>query len=42
MSNVLVELSNAMVAAAEKAGASTVLVSARRRMSASGSSTRRT
>jgi S1-C subfamily serine protease len=36
MSNVLVELSNAMVAAAEKAGASTVLVSARRRMSASG------
>lgn len=36
MSNVLVELSNAMVAAAEKAGASTVLVNARRRMSASG------
>jgi S1-C subfamily serine protease len=36
MSNVLVELSNAMVAATEKAGASTVLVNARRRMSASG------
>jgi len=36
MSNVLVELSNAMAAAAEKAGASTVLVNARRRMSASG------
>ncbi len=36
MSNVLVELSNAMVAAAEKAGSSTVLVNARRRMSASG------
>jgi S1-C subfamily serine protease len=36
MSNVLVELSNAMAAAAEKAGASTVLVNARRRMPASG------
>jgi serine protease DegQ len=36
MSNVLVELSNAMAAAAEKAGVSTVLVNARRRMSASG------
>jgi S1-C subfamily serine protease len=36
MSNVLVELSNAMAAAAEKAGSSTVLVNARRRMPASG------
>ena len=36
MSNVLVELSNAMAAAAEKAGLSTVLVNARRRMPASG------
>jgi S1-C subfamily serine protease len=36
MSNILVELSNAMAAAAEKAGASTVLVNARRRMPASG------
>jgi S1-C subfamily serine protease len=36
MSNVLVELSNAMAAAAEKAGASTVMVNARRRMPASG------
>jgi len=36
MSNVLVELSNSMAAAAEKAGASTVLVNARRRMPASG------
>ena len=36
MSNVLVELSNAMAGAAEKAGASTVLVNARRRMPASG------
>lgn len=36
MSNVLVELSNAMAAAAEKAGGSTVMVSARRRMPASG------
>ena len=36
MSNVLVELSDAMAAAAEKAGASTVLVDARRRMPASG------
>ncbi len=36
MSNVLVELSEAMAAAAEKAGASTVLVDARRRMPASG------
>jgi len=36
MSNVLVELSNAMAAAAEKAGASTVLVDARRRMPGSG------
>ncbi len=36
MSNVLVELSNAMASSAEKAGASTVLVSARRRMPASG------
>lgn len=36
MSSVLVELSNAMAAAAEKAGASTVMVNARRRMPASG------
>src|SRR5512137_779492 len=36
MSNVLVELSNAMAGAAEKAGASTVMVNARRRMPASG------
>jgi S1-C subfamily serine protease len=36
MSNILVELSNSMVAAAEKAAASTVLVNARRRMPASG------
>jgi S1-C subfamily serine protease len=36
MSNVLVELSNAMAAAAEKAGTSTVMVNARRRMPASG------
>jgi S1-C subfamily serine protease len=36
MTNVLVDLSNAMAAAAEKAGASTVLVNARRRMPASG------
>ncbi len=36
MSNVLVDLSNAMAAAAEKAGASTVTVNARRRMPASG------
>jgi S1-C subfamily serine protease len=36
MSNVLVELSNAMAAAAEKAGASTVMVNARRRMPSSG------
>jgi S1-C subfamily serine protease len=36
MSNVLVDLSSAMVAAAEKAGDSTVLVNGRRRMSASG------
>ena len=36
MSNVLVELSNAMAAAAEKAGGSTVMVNARRRMPASG------
>lgn len=36
MANILVELSNAMAAAAEKAGQSTVLVSARRRMPASG------
>ena len=36
MSNVLVDLSNAMAAAAEKAGASTLLVNARRRMPASG------
>lgn len=36
MSNVLVELSNAMVAAAEKVGTSTVMVNARRRMPATG------
>ncbi|MEW5827883.1 MAG: trypsin-like peptidase domain-containing protein [Chloroflexota bacterium] len=36
MSNVLVELSNALATAAEKAGASTVTVNARRRMPASG------
>ena len=36
MSNVLVELSNAMAAATEKAGASTLMVNARRRMPASG------
>ena len=36
MTNVLVELSNAMAAAAEKAGTSTVQVNARRRMPASG------
>jgi serine protease DegQ len=36
MSNILVELSNDMAAAADKAGASTVMVNARRRMSASG------
>ncbi|MBN1449418.1 MAG: trypsin-like peptidase domain-containing protein [Anaerolineales bacterium] len=36
MSNVLVELSNAMAVAAEKAGVSTVMVNARRRMPASG------
>lgn len=36
MPNVLVELSNAMAAAAERAGASTVMVNARRRMPASG------
>lgn len=36
MSNVLVELSNAMVAATEKVGASTVMVNARRRMPATG------
>ena len=36
MSSVLVELSNAMAAAAEKAGASTVMVNARRRLPASG------
>jgi S1-C subfamily serine protease len=36
MSNILVELSNAMVAATEKAAASTLLVNARRRMPASG------
>ncbi len=36
MTNVLVEFSNAMVAATEKAGASTVLVNGRRRMPASG------
>ena len=36
MSNVFADLSNAMAAAAEKAGKSTVLVNARRRMPASG------
>jgi S1-C subfamily serine protease len=36
MSNILVELSNAMATAVEKAGASTVMVNARRRMPASG------
>jgi S1-C subfamily serine protease len=36
MSNVLVDLSNALAAAAEKAGQATVLVNARRRMPASG------
>jgi S1-C subfamily serine protease len=36
MSNVLVDLSNGLAAAAEKAGASTVLVDARRRMPLSG------
>jgi len=36
MSNVLVELSNAMAEAAEKAGASTVMVNARRRLPATG------
>jgi len=36
MASILVELSNAMAAAAEKAGQSTLLVSARRRMPASG------
>ena len=36
MSNLLVELSNAMAAAVEKAGLSTVMVNARRRMPASG------
>jgi len=36
MSNPLLDLSNAMAAAAEKAGKSTVLVNARRRMPASG------
>lgn len=36
MSNVLVELSNAMAAAAEKVGASTVMVNARRRLPATG------
>lgn len=36
MSNVLVDLSNAMAAAAERAGTSTVQVNARRRMPASG------
>jgi S1-C subfamily serine protease len=36
MTNVLIELSNAMVEAVEKAGASTVMVNARRRMPASG------
>lgn len=36
MSNVLVELSNDLASSAEKAGASTVMVSARRRMPASG------
>jgi len=36
MSNVLVELSNAMAAAAEKVGTSTVMVNARRRIPATG------
>ncbi len=36
MSNILVDLSNSMAAATEKAAASTVLVNARRRMPASG------
>jgi len=36
MSNVLVELSNAMAEAAEKAGTSTVMVNARRRLPATG------
>jgi S1-C subfamily serine protease len=36
MSNVLVELSNAMAEAAEKAGESTVMVNARRRLPATG------
>jgi len=36
MSNVLVELSNSLAAATEKAGKSTVMVNARRRMPASG------
>ena len=36
MSNILVELSNSMAAAAEKAAASTVMVNARQRMPASG------
>ena len=36
MSNILVELSNSLAAAAEKAAASTLLVNARRRMPASG------
>jgi S1-C subfamily serine protease len=36
MSNVLVELSNAMAAATEKVGASTVMVNARRRLPATG------
>jgi S1-C subfamily serine protease len=36
MSNVLVELSNAMAVAAEKVGASTVMVNARRRLPATG------
>jgi S1-C subfamily serine protease len=36
MSNILVDLSNSLAAAAEKAAASTVLVNARRRMPASG------
>ena len=36
MSNVLLDLSNALTAAAEKGGQSTVLVNARRRLPASG------
>ena len=36
MSNVLVELSNALAEAVEKAGASTVMVNARRRLPATG------